>query len=1485
MDALRLALAVLLCAWMATTAIGAETIHFREGGGTGYTDVTFDDTWIFYDPADNTTHGNDGYNGIRAGGSRIALLAVKDMFTELPATSGGADLQINSATLHVFRYQGSSSTTVSIYPVTTDWLPDSAGANENDVSGQHAEVSGSTTWANGDWSSSDYDSSTCNTGSWVDDYNEECSIDVTDVITAIYDSGNNYGMVLYADGAILARASENSSNRPSLEINYEYLQTTFSLTVNSGTGDGSYAESTVVDITADPAPSGQEFDRWVGDTAGIASVTSSSTTLTMPASNQEITATYTDETWTLTVNSGTGDGDYTVDTVVDIDADTAASGQFFDAWIGDTANIADLNNGSTTITMPAAAVEITATYAKVSNGLVSRYTFDVDGRDSYGTNDGTLNGGASITNDGTRGWVLSLDGVDDYVDLPAGAMTSGRSEVTLSLWMKTNEWATSDAIYDEYYTSTYNYWQFSLTNDSFFTRDTSTGSTGSRNNDMTMPSYATNTWYNLAVVYSVTDELKAIYLDGVLQQSTNLSIDTLTTDRTVARIGCPADGTYFDGLIDDVRLYSRPLSLTELAILAKRTLYTLTVNSGTGDGDYCKDQVVDIAADTAPAGMVFDDWAGDTAGIDNINAPQTTITMPAANVELTASYVNILFSLTVNSGTGDGNYTADTVVDIDADTAPSGQDFDQWIGDTSGIAAVSSSSTTLTMPAASQEITASYTDKTWTLTVNSGTGDGSYVVGAIVDIDADTAPSGQDFDQWVGDTSGIASPTSASTTLTMPYANTEITASYTDKLWTLTVNSGSGDGSYAVDTVVDINADAPSSGKQFDQWVGDTADIASLTSSSTTLTMPYGNAEITATYEDAETGTTQLIVDWGDSQANNVYDFSDWDNVYLGPYTSYSSAGPDGVVGATTNNYGTCGVNGTSESFSEGDQIVVTWYNNTGSSVTFRPEISFDDEDYPNGGSSSGTWYDMNQISLDDAETGTTGYTFTSSTAGNYSRVHVCRSENNEAQLMFDKIQLVTEGGGGGLTTYTLTVNSGTGDGSYAASTVVDIDADTASSGYVFDDWTGDTSGIANVNASSTTITMPTANTEITASYNAATLYTLTVNSGTGDGSYQDSYVVSISADSPASGKQFDQWVGDTSGIASVGAASTTLTMPASNTEITATYEDIPAGSGPSISSVSDTTPTHGQSITITGSNFGSKTTAAPYKYDDFEGGTLGARVGNGWYTSSNLSDGWPIYSDAHARASGIAEETAYLQHDRAYNSTIGVTGLNWDYGQEAYLSCWYYCTTAGAQSRNFKILAFRGGGAGNWDGPDFRADMYPNQPGGHAYVARPDKSLIVQDWGLGGHLLEDGWHRVELFMHTGTSNNSDNDGVCLGWRDLNEWWTLENFEFDFSTQNYDNIYFAAYFARDDGTPTPQMWWYWDEIYIDTTRARVEIGNASTWSACTHREIQIPSAWSGSSITVTVNQGSFADSSGAYLYVVDSDGNVNSNGYSITFAD
>ena len=443
---------------------------------------------------------------------------------------------------------------------------------------------------------------------------------------------------------------------------------------------------------------------------------------------------------------------------------------------------------------------------------------------------------------------------------------------------------------------------------------------------------------------------------------------------------------------------------------------------------------------------------------------------------------------------------------------------------------------------------------TYALTVNSGTGDGSYVADTTVSITANAAPSGQIFDTWTGDIGGCADVNATNTSYTMPPSSAEITATYTDAtFFTLTVNSGTGDGDYIEGMVVNIDADAPASGKQFDAWVGNTTGIADINVAGTTITMPASDATVTATYREPIAPTIQLIVNWGDSEGNNVYGFSDWTNVYLGPYQSYSSAGPDGIVGSTTDNFTVNGVNGSAESFSGGDQIVVTWYNNTGSQVTFRPKVSFDDQDYWDGGSSSGTWHDMTQLTLDDAETGTSGYTLTSGTAGSYSRVHVCRALNNTSQMLCDKIELATPS-----VVFTLTINSGTGDGQYTESEVATVSADAPDSGYIFDQWVGDTAGIADLSAAATTLTMPASDAEITATY--VRVYALTVNNGTGDGQYLADSVVDISAAAAPSGFTFKKWTGDTFAIADVDAAATTLTMPPADTIITATYAEILKG-------------------------------------------------------------------------------------------------------------------------------------------------------------------------------------------------------------------------------------------------------------------------------------------------------------------------------------
>jgi len=90
----------------------------------------------------------------------------------------------------------------------------------------------------------------------------------------------------------------------------------YTLTVDQGSGDGVYEEASTVPIWADPYAGGDPnattgepsdpnapariFDRWVGDTATVADVFASQTTLTMPAADVQLTARFKDAPrWTL----------------------------------------------------------------------------------------------------------------------------------------------------------------------------------------------------------------------------------------------------------------------------------------------------------------------------------------------------------------------------------------------------------------------------------------------------------------------------------------------------------------------------------------------------------------------------------------------------------------------------------------------------------------------------------------------------------------------------------------------------------------------------------------------------------------------------------------------------------------------------------------------------------------------------------------------------------------------------------------------------------------------------------------------------------------------------------------------------------------------------------------------------------------------------------------------------------------------------------
>lgn len=147
---------------------------------------------------------------------------------------------------------------------------------------------------------------------------------------------------------------------------------------------------------------------------------------------------------------------------------------------------------------------------------------------------------------------------------------------------------------------------------------------------------------------------------------------------------------------------------TNLAPYSIVVFYTLTVNGGTGGGSYTNQQQVAIAANPPAIGMTFDRWTGNTQYVETVVSSNTTVTMPAGAVNLTATYKNMAYILTVNGGTGGGSYTNQQRVIIEANTPDGEMIFDRWTGDTQFVASVVSLRTAVTMPPQDATLTATH---------------------------------------------------------------------------------------------------------------------------------------------------------------------------------------------------------------------------------------------------------------------------------------------------------------------------------------------------------------------------------------------------------------------------------------------------------------------------------------------------------------------------------------------------------------------------------------------------------------------------------------------------------------------------------------------------------------------------------------------------------------------------------------------------------
>ncbi len=198
--------------------------------------------------------------------------------------------------------------------------------------------------------------------------------------------------------------------------------------------------------------------------------------------------------------------------------------------------------------------------------LVGHWKFDGNLDDSAGSANGTFNGGAPNYTEGKIAQALEFDGVDDYVNLP---YMPDPVAYTIAVWIKPSGTSPSSIVVRTSDAGPTTHWSHQL-------RVASPGLIehyawdGSERRVLGTTHIEINTWYSLVAVATNNGDVR-LYVNG-LEEGTATTIGTLWADGDRFLVGSNSGHAmgWFEGIIDDLRIYDTAMSLDEIAKIASR---------------------------------------------------------------------------------------------------------------------------------------------------------------------------------------------------------------------------------------------------------------------------------------------------------------------------------------------------------------------------------------------------------------------------------------------------------------------------------------------------------------------------------------------------------------------------------------------------------------------------------------------------------------------------------------------------------------------------------------------------------------------------------------------------------------------------------------------------------------------------------------------------------------------------------------------------
>lgn len=200
----------------------------------------------------------------------------------------------------------------------------------------------------------------------------------------------------------------------------------------------------------------------------------------------------------------------------------------------------------------------------IRDGLVLEMHFnELSGSTAYDlsgyNNNGTIYGATRVQEGFGR--ALSFDGVDDYVEIPDAPSLQIINQLTIIAWI--NETGRKPIAKIVSRRSGSYFYFLGIDNGKPY------GGVGDGlSHSITIKSFTMplNEWHYLAFVYDDNNNKMYLYYDGILKETVNTTISLPAKIGVKLSIGADFEGTqsFFNGLIDEVLIYNRALSESEI---------------------------------------------------------------------------------------------------------------------------------------------------------------------------------------------------------------------------------------------------------------------------------------------------------------------------------------------------------------------------------------------------------------------------------------------------------------------------------------------------------------------------------------------------------------------------------------------------------------------------------------------------------------------------------------------------------------------------------------------------------------------------------------------------------------------------------------------------------------------------------------------------------------------------------------------------------